>query len=197
MGHEDETLNDDNGRTREEGNEQALIRAACGGDEQAFRQLVRLHEGTVAATAVAMLDAGDEAEDVAQEAMIRLHDALGDFKGEASLKTWLTRITMNLAIDALRRRKRQALWLWFKPDDQLATIAAPGGEERWTARQAINHAFLQLKPEQRAVATLRLIQGYSTDDTAAILGLPQGTVLSRLARARRQLAILLGDFIDE
>ncbi|MGI9278834.1 MAG: RNA polymerase sigma factor [Endozoicomonas sp.] len=145
---------------------------------------------------IGMLGDATEAEDVAQETMIRLYHSLASFKGDASLKAWITRIAMNLAIDTLRKRKK---WLeWFRNTDSESLEGLSNGQQntqQWEKQQAIRNSFRRLKPQYRSVAMLRLVLGYSTDDTAEILNLPQGTVLSRLARAKKQLAEALRDFM--
>ena len=85
----------------------ALIDRARAGDEAAFRGLVERYESQVAATVVGMLGPGDEADDVGQETFVRFYQALSKFRGEAALGTYLTRIAMNLSLNAIKRRQRQ------------------------------------------------------------------------------------------
>src|SRR5215207_4833149 len=89
--------------------DQELIGRARAGDERAFRLLVERFEPVVAATVTGMLGPGDDADDVGQETFIRFYRALGDFRGEASVKTYLRRIAVNLSLNALKRRRRFAL----------------------------------------------------------------------------------------
>jgi RNA polymerase sigma-70 factor (ECF subfamily) len=165
-----------------------LIEKAIGGDQAAFGELVRRHEATVARTVFSMLGQCAEAEDVGQEVMVRLYRSLAGFRGEASLKTYVTRIAMNLSIDALRRRRRRAWQFWRGEDDSETEIADPrdtaGGVE---VRQSVSKALAALGEEFRSVVVLRLIHGYSTGETADMLDIPEGTVLSRLARAKKKL----------
>src|SRR5215471_4692206 len=88
-----------------------LVARAAGGDEDAFRALVTRHESAVARTATAMLGPGDDADDVGQETFIRLFRALPRFRGDAELRTYLTRIAVNLACDALERRRKRKSWI--------------------------------------------------------------------------------------
>ncbi|CAM3848530.1 RNA polymerase sigma factor [Parendozoicomonas haliclonae] len=165
-----------------------LIRATLAGNQQAFRIIVERYEDSVAATVFSMVGNIPEAEDIGQETMIRLYQSLHTFKGEASLKTWICRIAINLSLDYLRRKKRR--WLWFLDNgtEVLESIPNPSCNNRqWEQREAIQTSLMQLKPEFRAVVTLRLIQGYSTEETAEILQLPVGTVLSRLTRGKSKL----------
>src|ERR1043165_1196525 len=95
-----------------------LVARAAGGDEQAFRELVARHESAVARTVTAMLGPGDDADDVGQETFVRFFKALPRFRGDAEVRTYLTRIAMNLACDALTRRKRRAGWVRLDTSDQ-------------------------------------------------------------------------------
>ena len=85
----------------------ALIVRARRGDARAFRTIVERYQEAVARTVIGMLGPGDEADDVGQETFIRLHGSLNRFRGDAGLKTYLTKIAMNLSLNALKRRKRQ------------------------------------------------------------------------------------------
>src|SRR5689334_7387911 len=86
-----------------------LIARARAGDDRAFAVLVDRYERAVAATVIGMLGPGDDADDVGQETFIRFHRALGNFRGESSLKTYLVHIAMNLSLNALKRRRRSVL----------------------------------------------------------------------------------------
>lgn len=174
-----------------------LIDRAAGGDHAAFRELVRRHEATVAGTVFGMLGRCEEAEDIGQETMVRLYRSLGRFRGEASLKTYVTRIAINLCLDALRRRKRRAWQFWRSDEDGEADIVDPRDSSRDVERrQAIERALDTLTPEFKSVVVMRLVQGFSTEEVAEMLEIPAGTVLSRLARAKKQLASELEELID-
>ncbi len=166
--------------------ERELLQRARGGDEGAFRTLVERYEPVVAATVNSMLGSGDEADDVGQETFIRFYSSLDAFREEAALKTYLTRIAMNLSLNALKRRKR--FWTRHVSTDPMARLKdkdldpAERLEDR-EMRERVRQAIGKLAPKHRAVVTLRLIEGYSTRETAEILNVPAGTVLSRLSRA--------------
>ncbi|WP_062269443.1 RNA polymerase sigma factor [Endozoicomonas arenosclerae] len=173
-----------------------LVDAILSGNQRAFQTLVERYQGMVATIVIGMLGDASEAEDVAQETMIRVYHSLASYQGDASLKTWITRIAMNLAVDTLRKRKKWLEWFRNSESEPLEEMTnGHQGDVQWEKQQAIRASFRQLKPQYRSVAMLRLVLGYSTDDTAEILKLPQGTVLSRLARARKQLAEDLRDFM--
>lgn len=171
------------------------IQAAKAGDQGAFRRLVEQHADPVRRTVISMLGEGPLAEDVAQEVFIRLYRSLGKFQGAAQLGTYLHRVAINLSLDTIKQQQRRRRWqLPFGKNTELMAkgIADPDVQfERQDLREGIARALRQLTPEFRAVVTLRLVQGYSVQETASILDIPIGTVASRLARAQRKLQELL------
>lgn len=169
-----------------------LLKRAAANDHQAFAELVQRYQAKVAGTINGMLGKSAEADDVAQEVFIRFYQALPNFRGEAALGTYLTRMAINLSLNALKRRRR----LLFAP----ANENEPGAETATSVtehKEIVQHALQQLAPKLRAVAVLRLIEGYSTEETAAILGIPRGTALSRLSYARQKLKAFLTPFLEE
>ena len=166
-----------------------LVERARAGDHEAFRELVRRYEPVVASTVIGMLGQGADADDVGQETMIRLYRSLNRFAGRSSLKTYLTRIAINASLDALRRRRRFLQRFWSPGGDGPEPVAQDGTDG--SSRREVHGALRQLTPDHRAVVVLRLMQGYSTQETADLLNLPVGTVLSRLDRAKKRLATLL------
>lgn len=178
-----------------------LVERARSGDERAFRDLVERYEGRVASTVIGMLGPGDEAEDVGQETFIRLYRSLDRFRGDASLGTYLTRIAINLSLTALKRRKRFRARFVSRDDDGRATPEPGVDPEPAIERKEVGHrvrkAVDELSPDHRAVVVLRMIDGYSTREAARILGVPAGTVMSRLARALERLEEKMEAFRDE
>ena len=85
--------------------DELLLRRACKGDVQAFEELMQSHESRIYAIALRMMGNREDAQDCAQEAMVRIYRAMGSFKGQSALATWIYRITMNTCLDELRRRK--------------------------------------------------------------------------------------------
>lgn len=170
--------------------DEELLERACRGEDRAFALLVDRYQGIVAATAIGMLGPGDDAEDVGQETFIRFHRSMDRFRGESSIATYLTRIAINLSLTTLKRRKR-----WserFKASERgLDNVAGENDPERDLERQRraewVQRAIQTLSLKHRTVVVLRLIDGYSTRETAQILNVPQGTVMSRLARAMDSL----------
>ena len=179
----------------------ALVARVRAGDERAFRQIVERYEGAVASTVIGMLGRGAEADDVGQEVFIRLYENLHQFRGDASLKTYLTRIAINQSLKSIRRQKRW--WHRFTSrDDPTQTLAEPSVEgerivdERVRA-DLVHDALQHLSADHRAVVVLRLLDGYSTAETAAMLDIPEGTVMSRLYRATNHLEDLLAPVLQE
>jgi RNA polymerase sigma-70 factor (ECF subfamily) len=158
-----------------------LVIAAREGDEEAFKELVMRFEPIVARTVIGMLGDCAEAEDVGQETFIRFYKALSRFRGEASVKTYLTRIAMNLSLNELKRRKRRRLRFAEKSVEEHRDLADERQERgRDVDKELVWKSIGALEEKFRSVIVLRLIDGYSTDETAKILDIPLGTVLSRL-----------------
>lgn len=174
------------------------LQLAREGDKTAFAKLVRKYEPVVASTVTGMLGVGDDAEDVGQNVFIRFYNAMHDFRGEASLSTYLTRIAINLSLNEIKKRKRRNMFVISRKDDdpQPEIPDATNESEAWDAKEAVNKALLHLEPKFRSVVVLRMLQGYSTVETARILKLPTGTVLSRLSRAQDKLRELLKHIIE-
>ncbi len=178
-----------------------LLALARRGDERAFAALVERYEGVVAATAIGMLGRGDDADDVGQETFIRFHRSLDRFRGEASLKTYLAHIAMNLSLNALRSRRRTLLRFSGGDDavaDALEPGAGPAGEtDAAELKRVVQHAVTALSEKHRAVVVLRMFQDFSTRETAQMLGVPEGTVLSRLSRAMQELQTRLAPYVRD
>jgi len=177
--------------------ERLLVTRARAGDAAAFRQLVERYQPIVASVVIGMLGAGDDAEDVGQETFIRFHAALAQFRGDASLSTYLRRIAMNLSLNALKRRNRS--WLRFISRDASPKVLHEPPVDAYDAERAeridvVRRAVAQMNATQRAVVVLRLLDGLSTNETAAILEVPPGTVMSRLSRGMAELKRLLAPY---
>ena len=166
------------------------------GNDAAFRDLITKYEGLVSATIIGMLGHCTEAEDIGQEVFVRFYKALDNFRGDSTVGTYLTRIAINLSLNEIKRRRRRSQ-LFLHSDDQLYEIAdkeaSPESDEN---RELIQRAIQKLAPKFRSVIVLRLIDGYSTDETANILKVPIGTVLSRLARAQQKLKEILSPMME-
>jgi RNA polymerase sigma-70 factor (ECF subfamily) len=171
-----------------------LLREVKDGSQQAFSLIVERYQKLVAKTVFGMLGNTPESDDVGQEVFIRFYNSLDSFRGESSLGTYLTRIAINLSINELKKRKRKALF-YFQNDGEnyreMDVADDLNQDEIRETNELVEKALAAIDPKFRAVVVLRLIQGYSTKETSEILNLPQGTVLSRLARAQDKLKNVL------
>lgn len=176
-----------------------LIARARAGDDRAFGAIVDRYQSAVAATVIGMLGRGDDADDVGQETFIRFHGALDRFRGDSSLKTYLVHIAMNLSLNALKRRRRSLL-RFISHDESPIELPEPrigpdGDVDAGELQAFVRAAVARLNEKHRAVVVLRLFHDYSTRETAALLGVPEGTVLSRLSRAMKELETYLRPYI--
>ena len=189
--------------------ERDIVALCRGGDGEAFARLVALHEGMVFNLAARLLGNAEEARDAAQEVFLQVYRQLGRFEGRSSLRTWIYRIVVNHCHNRRRfwhRRRRER----EQPlDDRLAAgssgrLGAPAwgpdpfDELRRRERALrVQAALLDLKFDQRAVIVLREVEGLSSEEVAAALGIPEGTVKSRLSRAREALRVRLAGLVEE
>lgn len=175
----------------------ALIEETRQGNHQAFKLLVERYEAQVAGVTIGMLGKGAEAEDAGQETFIRFYRSLDKFRQESQTGTYLTRIAINLCLDALKRRKRSRLEVSGEDAaPELRRLASESVQESWEAREIVYKALDKLDAKYRAVILLRLIEGYSSRETAQILQVPEGTVLSRLARGQIKLKEVLDKLLN-
>ena len=174
--------------------ESELIKASIDGDKLAFAEIVERYRRMVARTVKGMLGDSVYAEDIGQEVFVKLYYSLSEFRGEAKLSTYIQKIAINLTLNEIKRRKRFFSMFSQKGDEEMYEyeIADSENEEKRDAKEIVNKALSQLEPKFRIIVAMRLLQGYSTKETAEILELPLGTVLSRLSRAQEQLKEILG-----
>ena len=173
--------------------EQELVKASLKGDKNAFGEIVTRFQKMVARTVKSMLGDSVFAEDIGQEVFIKLYSSLSEFRGEAKLSTYIQKIAVNLTLNEIKRRKRFFSMFSQKANNEMHEfeIANEDTEGRKEAAEIVNKALMALDPKFRIIVTMRMLQGYSTKETAEILDLPLGTVLSRLSRAQEQLRIIL------
>ncbi len=172
--------------------EQELITSALDGDNDAFKEIVKKYESRVAGTVIGMLGHCPEAEDIGQETFVRLYQSLHKFRGESSLGTYVTRIAINLSLNEIRRRGRHRKIYITNSEEKIEKIAdSHNDSEQKEMSELIQRGLQKLPAKFRSVIVLRLIDGYSTEETAKILNLPVGTVLSRLSRAQMKLKKVL------
>ncbi len=181
------------GRTHsEDASEDAeLLVAAQRGDQAAFGELVRRHQRAVYRVAYALTRNATDADDLAQETFVRAYGAIGRFRVGEPLYPWLARITTNLALSLFRRRKRRPetpLEPLVEAGQQLGVDDDPAEHVAAKEREAhLRAAFAELKPEHQVILALRVVEEQSYEAIAATLGIPAGTVMSRLSRARAEL----------
>lgn len=158
------------------------------GDPAAFEELVRLTHRRVYTLAYRVVGDRHEAEDVAQEAYMRVYRGLPGFRGDSSFDTWLYRITANAAASHLRRRRRFGDVL----DDPEEVVQVPDeASPDPVDRDEIQRALFALPVAQRAVLVMRDAYGFSIAEIAEDLGLSEGAVKVRIHRARRRLKELV------
>lgn len=168
--------------------------AAAAGDEAALRRLLQVHGGRIHACALRFLNDADAAEEITHDVFLRLlHNAAG-LRFEASLSTWLYRVTLNRCQDRLRSLARRPRGLSLQPE-HAETLPAEqrteAGLETREQQEALARALAGLSPEFREVVVLRYAAGLDYQEIARALDLPQGSVASRLHRGLRQLGRLL------
>ena len=175
--------------------ERALIERIRAGDSEAFYDLVRPHERAIYVTAYSILQDPSEAEDVAQETVLKAFRNLHQFRGDARFGTWLVTIAINESRMRLRSRQRARLESLDAPDDpdyvpiQLRDWREIPSQtlERQELREALTRALAALDDKYREVLVLRDIQLLSVAETAEILAITPGNVKVRLLRARLQM----------
>lgn len=177
-----------------------LVARARGGDRAAFDQLVLRHQDRVYTMAYRMLGNRDEALDAAQEIFLAAYRSLGAFESKARFSTWLYRVTVNRCRDELRKRgtvkhTRPASLEGpgnhaFDPPAPVAADPASAAETR-ERDEAVARAIASLPEETRAAVVLRDVQGLAYEEIAEVLGVPAGTVRSRIFRGRAQLRAAL------
>jgi RNA polymerase sigma-70 factor (ECF subfamily) len=177
--------------------EKKLISKARRGDKNAFKELVIRYQPQVARAIVGILGPGPEAEDVGQEAFIKFYKSMSEFRGESSPGTYITRIAINLSLNVLRKRKISRRMFFRKTN---MTNTHPMSQEdpgnSLEAEQLINKGLQKIPQRFRTVLILRYMNEYSVKETAEILSLPQGTVMSRLARGMEKLRKILEPFYE-
>jgi RNA polymerase sigma-70 factor, ECF subfamily len=166
-----------------------LVARFLAGDQAAFTALVHRHERRVYNLALRMLGREEDAKDAAQDAFLNALRKLSSFRGQAAFTTWMHRVTMNTCYDILRKRRREPL-LDDPPDDIPSRVT---GDPASKVADAIDvqRALVQVPEDFRAVLILHDVQDLAYEDIAQILGIPVGTVKSRLHRGRVALARLL------
>jgi len=168
------------------------IQRSLAGDEIAFATLFHLYKNLVYRTAFLMLDSREDAEETLQEVFLKVYRSLRSYRPEkAAFSTWLYRITMNLCLN--RRRNRRFFVLPLKHAQPVAQMQSTSLEGHASGTDEVRQGLLHLSAKLRAVIVLRFYWDLPYADIAQILGIPLGTVKSRLDQALKTLRKELGN----
>jgi RNA polymerase sigma-70 factor (ECF subfamily) len=181
-----------------------VIENCKAGDEKAFAEIVLHRQKKVFNIAYRMLGNSEEAKDLAQEVFISVYESIKDLKEEIKFDAWLTQITLNHCRNRWKYLKRRQYFNSDSLDDPIETedgsvpraIYDPSDNpevllEKKMVQQLIQRGLLKLKEDQRELLVLRDLQGYSYAEMGETLGLPEGTIKSKLHRARMDLKEVL------
>ena len=173
--------------------EALMIRRAAGGDMDAFRQLYEAHVDHVIHHVGRLLGPRAEVEDAVQEVFVRVHKSLRDYRGDSQFSTWLYRVTRNVAIDHLRKRKKTVSL------DDWRTLRAHGNAwKRLEARdqlRALYAALEKLNIDYREAFLLYEVEGLKLREISEMMDVPIGTAASRVRRAREELRSVLESMV--
>jgi len=178
--------------------DQRLIAKCLDGDSVAFGALVRRYQDRLYNTVYRLVDNAEDAADVVQDAFLNAYQSLEGFKGDSQFFTWLYRIAVNTAIS---HKRKQRVLLSIDAGRNGATSVQPLDESEYSRpghaleqaeqHQRVHRALQQLSSEHRAVLILKDMEGQKYEEMADVLGVPIGTIRSRLHRARAELRELL------
>ena len=179
--------------------ERQLVDAARRGDHRAFEALVLKYQDRIFRLIQRMVGGSDAVDDLAQEVFIRAYRSIGDFKGESSLYTWLYKIALNLCRNHYRTRGRRPAHEELDEADGATGLAAAAGtpEDEAFRREFWEHlrrGLDELPAEQREAVVFCDLEGMSYEEMADVMGVPIGTVRSRIFRGRRALQGRLAAF---
>jgi RNA polymerase sigma-70 factor, ECF subfamily len=177
-----------------------LVRRAQQGDADAFEVLVRKHQGRVFAVAGGILRNREDVEDIAQQVFAKAYFSLKKFDQRAAFSTWLYKITVNECWDLLRKKKVRPLVYESELSEEQAVMylateqksdQGPDVSEQLEVRQQLDQWLECLEERDRAMLTLKEIQGFTVEEIAEILGINGNTVKVRLFRARQRVAQMI------
>jgi len=172
--------------------EQQLLNSARSGDSVAFAALIEESAPTLERLALRLVGHRQDAEDIAQEAVVSAWNRLGSFRAEATFRTWICRILVRRGLDLLRTR-REPVTMTDQPASGADPAVHAAGAE---IQQRVHEAIDELPPVQRATMLLRVEQGLSYEEIAYVLGSTRNAVRVNLIAARRALAHQLRNVVD-
>ena len=181
--------------------EKKIIEKVLGGDANAFEELVLRYEKTVYNLALRMVGDRDDAFDMTQEAFIKAYGSLSSFRGDSKFSVWIYRITTNVCLDFLRSKSRkQQVSLTVSDDDEDAQLDIPDPKAdpeqqliKKISMQSVEEGLKTLPDKQRQILVMRELCGMSYAEIGKALSIEEGTVKSRIFRARKRLCIFLLD----
>jgi RNA polymerase sigma-70 factor, ECF subfamily len=204
--HQAQAIEISGSRSVETANDHELLAAIRDGDEAAFQEIVRRYRNPITNFVYRMIDDYERAVELAQETFIRVYTSASRYQANYSFSTYIYRIATNLAISELRRRKRRKVVSLFSPftndDGEAIEIDPPDSNPlqdetliKTERRKAVARAITSLPEKYRAAIVLRDVEGLSYDRIAEVLKLSEGTVKSRINRARNLLKEKLSAYI--
>ncbi|HBM75701.1 MAG TPA: RNA polymerase subunit sigma-24 [Clostridiaceae bacterium] len=174
--------------------EKELVRKSRNGDIEAFESLIQSYEKRIFNIAYRMTGDREDAYDISQEVCIKIYKFIKKFRGDSSFGTWVYRITSNVCIDELRKRKANVIpFTITNPEGEYEIPVADRDklpDEAYESKElseAIRLCLLQLEPKYRVMIVLKDIYGYKYEEISKILNINMGTVKSRINRARKLL----------
>ena len=168
----------------------ALVGRAKEGSVAAFTELVDRVQSRVRAWAVRVMHDDDEADDVAQQVLLKLHVRLHEFEGRSRLTTWLYRMTVNTALNHRRMKRRRAELLRAASNEPSLSIADPSAQaESDRVAELVGASLSELSARERQVFELADLKGMRTNDIADLLGVQPVSVRAALSRARRRIRL--------
>ena len=173
--------------------EQKIINKAAAGDRAAFRELVLEHSHAMFRLAWRLTSDESAAEDIVQEAFIKAWRKIGDFRMESSFKSWLHRITVNTAMDYLRKQSRRKQFETQEPEwvAEHTTPETPGHDTRIDIRKQTEAAMMDLSEIERSALLLKHFEGHSINEISQILEITTGACKQTIFRAVKKMRVAL------
>lgn len=176
--------------------ELSLVRAAAGGDREAFRQLFARHRADVHRLVYRMIGPRSDIDDVVQEVFFQVFRSLKDFRAQSKLTTWLHRVTVNVVLMYRRAERSRPTYVEEQPSDLSEDDRNPQPDEEAERNErvrAFRRLLDRLADKKRVVFVLHELEGMSPQEISEVVGAPVLTVRTRLFYARRELEAMMGE----